>query len=116
MLSAKSQQRDGDRHADEGTEQAPQERPEEHCKKDDEWGDGERTAGDARLYVAADDELNDIEAGEHGQRRLPGCELRQCKQRREDGGDEWPDERDIVKCKGNDDSFKRKLEAGKEGQ
>ena len=32
---------------------------------------GERAARDARLDVAADDELDDVEAGEDRQRRLP---------------------------------------------
>ena len=65
VLGAEGQHRDGDRDADEGAEQAPQERPEEHGKQHNERGNGERAAGDARLDVAADDELDDVQAGEH---------------------------------------------------
>ena len=49
-------------------------------------------AGNARLDIAADHELDDVEAGEDAENRLPALELRHRqqggKQRRDEGADE----------------------------
>jgi len=65
----KAENSEGDRHADEGPEQAPQEGPEEDRKQHDQGKNREQVAGYARLDIAADDELDDIEAGKDAQNR-----------------------------------------------
>ena len=87
-------------------------RPEEHGEQHHERRDGQRAAGDARLDVAADDELDDVQAGEHQPAPTARCELRQCEQGREHGGDERADEGDVVQREGDDAPFGRQLQAG----
>ena len=51
-----------------GTGDAPQHRPEKYRKHNHERGDRDRRSRYARLDIAADDELDDVEADEHHDR------------------------------------------------
>src|ERR1700730_9454586 len=76
MLVAEGENGEGDRETNEGTEQPPQEGPEENREQYDQGRDREHFAGYARLDIAADDELDDVEAGEDAQNRLPPVDMR----------------------------------------
>ena len=59
---------------------APQKHPEEHRKQHHERRDRQRRAGNARLEVASDQKLDEIEAHEDDDRHLPGFGLRNGEQ------------------------------------
>src|ERR1700730_2814784 len=105
MLVAEGENGEGDRETNEGTEQPPQEGPEENREQYDQGRDREHFAGYARLDIAADDELDDVEAGEDAQKRLPAVELRHRQQSRKQRNDEGTDERDVVQRKGDHAPF-----------
>ena len=112
MLGAKGEKHDGDRNTDESAERAPEKRPEKHREQDDGGRQSERSAADARLDIAADDELDGIQAKEHPQRGLPGRELRQRVQSGQRGGDERSDIGNIVEPEGDGTPLGRERQAG----
>ncbi len=116
MLLAQRQDRDDDRHADESAGNPPHERPEEHRKQHQEGRNRQRAARDARFEIASDQELNEIEAGEYDHGHLPGFELRDREQGREDGGDQRPHERDIVQQEGDEAPFRRQRKPDQGGE
>ena len=111
-LSADRDNRQHDRHADKCAGNAPQKQPEEHGEQHHERRYRKRGAGNARLQIAADQELDEIEAHEDDQRHLPGFGLRDREQAREDRGNERPDERNVIQRKGNDAPGRREFEPG----
>jgi hypothetical protein len=116
MLFANGDECDHDRHADECAGNAPKKRPEKHHEQYHEWRNGERGAGDARLEVTSQQELDEIKAEEHNDGHLPGFGLRKDEQRRKDGSHKWSDERDIIERKRYDTSCGRQFHAGKRGE
>src|SRR5262245_51072693 len=72
-LLAQGQGCDHDGHADECARDAPEEGPEEYREQHQERRDRERGAGDARLEIASDQELDEVEAHEHDHGQLPGA-------------------------------------------
>ena len=101
MRGAEGQNCECNRHADEGPEQAPQERPEEDRKQHDDRRDRQHRAGHPRLDIAADHELNDVQADEEAKDRRPAIELRHRQQGGKQRGDEGTDKRDIVEHESN---------------
>src|SRR6202035_3210575 len=82
VVAAKCQDCDDDRNPDEGAEQSPHESPEEDGKQHDEGRNRQHVSGHAWLDVAADDELNQIQAKEYSRYRLPRGKLGHFKQGR----------------------------------
>jgi hypothetical protein len=70
--------------------------------------------GNARLDIASGEELDDVEAYEHHDGQLPGLELHQRKQRREDRREQRADERDVVEDEGDHSPGGGELDAGHE--
>ena len=70
----------------------------------------------ARFDIAADDGLDDVEADEDAERRLPRAELRDREQGRKERRDEWADDGDVVQRKGDDAPFHRELQSNGVGE
>ena len=105
MLRAKREHRNCNRHADECAEQAHR-WFQSNIENKTMNGEMEKcAAGHAWLDIAANRELDDIQAREHGECPLPRFELRQCVQRWEYGCDERPDEGDVVQRECDDAPF-----------
>src|ERR1700733_1499654 len=115
MVSAEGDDRDDDGHADESAEQAPKIGPQEDGEQHDSRRHGEHGAGHARLDIAADHELDDVKADENADDRFPRCELSHRQQGWKERGDEWADERDVVKRERDDAPFEREWQSGKPG-
>src|SRR5262245_65775926 len=74
----------------------PEETEEEYCEQHHERRDRERRARDPRLEIAPDHELDQVEADEYDQGKLPRLGLSERKQGREHRRDERTDERDVI--------------------
>src|SRR3954468_20190156 len=96
ILRAEGQDDDCDRNPDERTKQSPQECPKEHREQYDEGRNRECASMNTRLDIAANDELDDVQAGEQHQGRLPGRELSQREQGRKPGCDERSDKWNVI--------------------
>jgi len=116
MRGAEGEDGERDRHADEGAEQAPQEGPEEDREQHDDGRDRQHRARDTRLDVAADHELDDVQAGEDAEHRRPVVELGHRQQGRKQRRDERTDERDVVEHEGDHAPFQRERQAGEPGE
>jgi hypothetical protein len=78
IVTAKRQDADGDWNPNEGAKKTPKERPEEDREQYERRRYREHRAGNARLDIAADNELDDVEANEDAKNRLPRGELRRA--------------------------------------
>src|SRR5581483_8843421 len=90
------EKRDHDGDADERARNPPKKAPEEYRQQDQERRHRQGGAGDPRLEIAADQELNEIEAYEDDKGELPRPELHEREQRRKDGREERADEWYVV--------------------
>jgi hypothetical protein len=113
MLVADGQDRDHDRDADERASYAPQKSPEKDGEQHHEWRHGKNAACYPRLEVAADEELDEVQTTEYQDRALPGFELSDGEQCRQNRCDQRADEGDIVEREGDDAPFLRKWESAK---
>jgi hypothetical protein len=116
VSGAQGRQHNQDRHADKGTGDAPQHCPEKYRKQNHERGDRDRRSRYARLDIAADDELDDVEADEHHDRRRERLVLSGGKKCRQDCSYERSDERDKVQDKGDDAPFTAEIETIDRGE
>src|SRR5271169_5629800 len=110
ISGAQARQRNQDRDADKSAGDAPQHRPKEYREQHHEGRDRDRCPCDARLDIAADDELDDIKAGKYPDGRGKGFVLRGGEQGREQSGDEGSDKRNEVEDKGDDTPFAAEVE------
>ena len=70
----------------------------------------------ARLEIAADHELDDVEADEDADGCLPTAELENGKRARKERRDEGADERDVIECEGDDAPFGSELQSDRPGE
>ena len=75
-MTTECQRDDRDGHADEGTIQSPHVGPEKRREQDQKWRDRKYGTSKSGLNIAADDKLDNIQADEDADDRLPGVHLR----------------------------------------
>jgi hypothetical protein len=98
VLLANRQNRDDDRCADEGSGDPPEESPEEHSEEQQKRRRGKCAARNPRFEIISNDELNEFQTDEDKGNPLPGAELCNGEERR----DQWTDHRNVVERKSDD--------------
>ena len=74
--------------------------------------DRQHASGQARFDVAADHELDNVQANKNTENALPAVELRHCQQRRKQRCNKWTDKGNVVESKCDHAPFDRELQAG----
>src|SRR6478736_10201768 len=116
VLLADRHNRDHDRQSNKGACNAPEEAPEKHHEQDDERRHRQGGAGNLRLEITPDDELDEVQTYEHGKADLPGSGLDQHEKCGEYGRNKRTKKRYVIQNKSDYAPRGRELDAGNQGK
>src|SRR5215475_5803341 len=104
---------DGDqyRNAEKGAGHSPKEPEKEYGKYDGQRRDRQRRAGDERLEIVADGELDREHAEEDDEGVLPGLELRYGEEAGQQRRNEGTDKGDVIQDEGDDAPGRSQVQA-----
>src|SRR4029453_14092806 len=80
---------------------SPKEAPKKYREQDDEWRHGQSSACNPGFKIAPDNELNEIQANEHGKTNLPLSRLDERKKCRKYRSDKRTEKRNVIQNKGD---------------
>src|SRR6476620_7409770 len=105
---------DQDRNAEKGAGHSPKEPEEKYGEDDGQRRDRQRRAGDDRLKIIADGELDREHAEKDDEGVLPALELRHGEEAGQQRRYEGTNKGDVIQDEGEDAPGRRQLEAGEE--